>query len=50
MNWIDGSIEFKCVRGRSASCPDTAEITLSAYRFPKKGLTLTNDLTNSLTV
>ena len=31
--------EFKCDRRRSASFPDTAEITSSTYRFQKKGLT-----------
>ena len=39
MNWVDGSTEFKCHRRRSASFPDTAEITSSTYRFQKKGLT-----------
>ena len=39
MNWIDGSTEFKCDRRRSASFPDTAEITSSTYRFQEKGLT-----------
>ena len=36
---MDGSTEFKCDRRRSASFPDTAEITSSTYRFQKKGLT-----------
>ena len=36
-NWIDGSTEFKCDERRSASFPDTAEITSSTYRFQKKG-------------
>ena len=39
VNWIDGSTEFKCDKRRSASFPDTAEITSSTYRFQKKGLT-----------
>ena len=39
MNWIDGSNEFKCGRRRSASFPDTAEITSSTNRFQKKVLT-----------
>ena len=39
MHWIDGSNEFKCDRRRSASFPDTGEITSSTYRFQKKGLT-----------
>ena len=30
--------EFKCDRRRSASFPDTAEITSSTYRFQEKGL------------
>ena len=39
VNWIHGSTEFKCDKRRSASFPDTAEITSSTYRFQKKGLT-----------
>ena len=39
VNWVDGSIEFKCDRRRSDSFPDTAKITSSTYRFQKKGLT-----------
>ena len=39
MNWKDGSIEFKCDRRRSASFPDTAEVTSSTIRLQKKGLT-----------
>ena len=37
VNWIDGSTE--CDKRRSASFPDTAEITSLTYRFQKKGLT-----------
>ena len=36
---IDGSTEFKCERRRSASFPDTAEMTSSTYRFQNKGWT-----------
>ena len=35
---LKGCTEFKCDKRRSASFPDTAEVTSSTYRFQKKGL------------